>query len=697
MKKFNNKKGFTLIEVLLYTAIFAIVGGLTTGILLTVTQVQQRESASAEVTGQLNFVMQRLRQIVSESSNIEIPTSTTPSTLLKLRMQATSTDPTFISLSGNAIQLKEGSSATTTLTSDRVIVDTLNFKKFTQYPGHDTLSLDIQMTYNSQNPKSRVQRTLSSAIARVSAATFDSNLLPGATSYTIGQSGSTWQNVFVGDGSITSPSYSFGADTNTGIFRPGADILGFTTNSTERMRIDASGNVGIGTTGPIGPLHIVYPYARTDTTERTATVWSSNDTDSNRNLLILSSIGTAGAQSSRVWKLQTGQEGLNNLGNLALQVDGGNVGIGTTGPTNKLQVEGGNVYIPVGNSYSLNLGGGTGGTRRLYTYDGGGGNIAGFGVDLAGIGYEMSQFFAYGTSDNGTLTFGSHDGTTYRPKMTIKGSGKVGIGTASPEAFLDVEAPTDIGAAAIGPSSSATGARSIALGYGASVSGNDSVSIGSNFTVSGVNSVGIAIANMTGTTLSAANVMSIMGGNVGIGTTNPGYKLEVNGDIKIPTGNAIYLAADKKIINYDTAAMGAVNFFVHPWSYSPHFAFRSILDNALWVGITNGYTTFYYGHGDSSSRTLKTNITPIDNALDKVLQLNGVYFDWIASGKHDIGMIAEDVENIIPEVVYRESTSTLALSYDRLTALTVQAIKEQQQQIEELKSEIKELKSCPAN
>ena len=91
MKKINNKKGFTLIEVLLYTAIFAIVGGLTTGILLTVTQVQQRESASAEVTGQLNFIMQRLRQIVSESSNIEIEAGVITSTL-KLRMKDSSKD-----------------------------------------------------------------------------------------------------------------------------------------------------------------------------------------------------------------------------------------------------------------------------------------------------------------------------------------------------------------------------------------------------------------------------------------------------------------------------------------------------------------------------------------------------------------------------------------------------------------------------
>ena len=94
-----------------------------------------------------------------------------------------------------------------------------------------------------------------------------------------------------------------------------------------------------------------------------------------------------------------------------------------------------------------------------------------------------------------------------------------------------------------------------------------------------------------------------------------------------------------------------------------------------------------------SSRRWKTNIHPIQNALDKVMSLNGVTYDWIENGKHDIGLIAEDVGQVIPEIVAYEDNGIDAKSVDyaRLTALLIEAVKEQQKTIEELKIDIKEL------
>ncbi len=102
MKLLKNRQGFTLIEVLIYSVIFSIVAGLATSILLILTRVNQKQSATAEVNDQLNFVMQKIQYLVKQSSNIEISTGITTSTL-KLRMENSSQDPTCLSLVNGVI------------------------------------------------------------------------------------------------------------------------------------------------------------------------------------------------------------------------------------------------------------------------------------------------------------------------------------------------------------------------------------------------------------------------------------------------------------------------------------------------------------------------------------------------------------------------------------------------------------------
>ena len=98
----------------------------------------------------------------------------------------------------------------------------------------------------------------------------------------------------------------------------------------------------------------------------------------------------------------------------------------------------------------------------------------------------------------------------------------------------------------------------------------------------------------------------------------------------------------------------------------------------------------------TSDQTLKTNITPIKSALSKILQLNGVEFDFINSAnygylrKHQIGLIAQDVKKVIPEVVGKNNDGTLGVSYQHLVAVLIEAIKEQQQEIDELKRIVSE-------
>jgi hypothetical protein len=111
--------------------------------------------------------------------------------------------------------------------------------------------------------------------------------------------------------------------------------------------------------------------------------------------------------------------------------------------------------------------------------------------------------------------------------------------------------------------------------------------------------------------------------------------------------------------------------------------------------FTNCVTTYY-----SSDARLKENIKNIPNAMDKVLQLNGVEYDWTdehiqAHGgedgyfmrKHDIGLIAQEVEAVLPEIVAENNEGYKAIKYERVVALLVEAVKELNKEVNELRSQ----------
>ena len=110
------------------------------------------------------------------------------------------------------------------------------------------------------------------------------------------------------------------------------------------------------------------------------------------------------------------------------------------------------------------------------------------------------------------------------------------------------------------------------------------------------------------------------------------------------------------------------------------------------IGMTNPIVTFEVKPGGGaladfwntrSSIKLKENILPIKSALNKVLSLRGVSFDYKDSKKHSLGFIAEEVQAVLPEVVQfaPNSTDALGLDYSRITPVVVEAVKEQQAEI----------------
>ncbi len=93
----------------------------------------------------------------------------------------------------------------------------------------------------------------------------------------------------------------------------------------------------------------------------------------------------------------------------------------------------------------------------------------------------------------------------------------------------------------------------------------------------------------------------------------------------------------------------------------------------------------------SSDERLKDNLSPIKGALGKISQIGGYEFDWNSNSNnsgHDVGVIAQEIEKVLPEIVVDRDTGFKAVRYEKIVALLIQAIKEQQLQIDELKSKI---------
>jgi hypothetical protein len=101
----------------------------------------------------------------------------------------------------------------------------------------------------------------------------------------------------------------------------------------------------------------------------------------------------------------------------------------------------------------------------------------------------------------------------------------------------------------------------------------------------------------------------------------------------------------------------------------------------------------------TSDIRLKENIVPIPNALDKISKISGNTYDWRAELKdvhgyegNDVGVIAQEVEAVLPQLVQDRDNGYKAVKYDKLVALLIEGIKEQQTQIHSLTLEIEKLK-----
>jgi len=186
--------------------------------------------------------------------------------------------------------------------------------------------------------------------------------------------------------------------------------------------------------------------------------------------------------------------------------------------------------------------------------------------------------------------------------------------------------------------------------------------------------------------------------NVGIGTTTPARQLHVAGpnavfrmDRTTDTASFILVRTDPTgvtpwktfVVGTNATGVNQGEFIVNDIGTAVGGGGnrRMTISNEGNVQFTGIVSAF--GYASSSSLAFKTNIRTFENALETISRLRGVRFDWKDSGKPAVGLIAEEVNEVVPEVVAQENGNARGVNYDNLVAVLVEAVKEQQKTNEE--------------
>ena len=221
--------------------------------------------------------------------------------------------------------------------------------------------------------------------------------------------------------------------------------------------------------------------------------------------------------------------------------------------------------------------------------------------------------------------------------------------------------------------SSSTGAAVISggVGIGGGLHVGSNVIFDSNLTVSGT-------SLLSGNTTCGQNLT--VGGSATVNALNINTSGMGQGDLGSNGGS------DGIFGIYNTTNGGQTSFNVKDSSGANNNILQLFNGNATINGklyVTDDIYAFY-----SSDQRLKDNITPIPNALDKVLSISGNTFDWNEeSGKQgtEVGVIAQEILEVLPEVVTTRENGYLAVRYEKLVPLLIEAIKELKSEIDELK------------